>query len=132
MKIKNWDQFKNVNESWKSFVAGCMLLFAASCDGVKMHDNSGREVNLPYYNSEHKYTTTGTVQDVTRVPMKNATQYEIIIIDDSTGNTLQVDKYAMNPLPDDETPSLWWASNLKKGSKVKLVCGTDCKVYLCK
>ena len=82
MKIKNWNQFnESVNESWKSFVAGCMLLFAASCDGIKMHDGSGKDVKLPYHNSAHKYTTTGVVQDVTRIPLKSDTQYEITVLD---------------------------------------------------
>lgn len=116
-----------LEEGWKSWVAGA-LLFLTSCDSVTIKDKTGKE--LPVHYVDEKYTTTGTIIELTKMPMKNATQYEITIKDDITGNNIYIEKHAMNPFPDDETPANWWMSNLKEGSRVKIVCRDDCKVYL--
>ena len=126
--IKNFKQFNEVNESWKTFIAGCLLLFS-SCDGIKIHDKSGNELPVKYDNNQ-QYVNTGVVREITRIPMDNATQYSFVVEADN-GNILNIDKYAMNPFADDETSSMWWVSNLKEGSRVKIVCGSDCKLYLC-
>lgn len=124
MKIKNFNQF---NESWKTFIAGCLLLIS-SCDSINVKDKNGKSVPIKYDNN-NLYTTTGVIKDITQIPMSNSVQY-IFEIEDINGNTLNIEKYSMNPFPQDETSSLPFASKLKKGSKVKIVCGSDCKLYL--
>ncbi len=111
--------------NWKGALAGFMLLFS-SCDNVTIRNKQGENIT-----KTRDIISTGIITDITKIPMGNSgTQYQITIKEDGTGNTISIEKYAMNPFPDDETPSTWWMSNLKEGSKVKVVCGSDCKVYL--
>lgn len=121
---------EEIEESWKGKIlgglAGFMLLFTTSCDNVSIKNRGGSELKTP-----NKYTTTGIIKDITKIPMNDGTQYNIIVDDDSSENIIEVDKFKMSFISNDETSKFWWASKLKKGSHVKLVIDdNDCEIYL--
>lgn len=126
--MKHIKKFEEVNESWRNALLGLVLLFS-SCDSFVIEDKSGAEIS-----PDEEYTTTGIVKDVTSIPLDDGeTYYKIKVIDDSTGNLIDIKKYAMNPFPKDETSGIWLLSDLEEGSKVKVVYNDgDCKVYLVK
>ena len=127
---KKDEEDEEIEESWKNKLmgglAGLILLFTTSCDNVSIRNRGGSELKTP-----NKYTTTGIIKDITKIPMNDGTQYNIIVDDDSSENIIEVDKFKMSLFSNDETSRFWWTSKLKIGSHVKLVIDdNDCDIYL--